>query len=76
MKNLDELPPVLTVDEVASVLRISRGAAYESIRRGDIPALHVGRTIRVARSVIAGLLEDRHADPPTAPRGAVLCPRA
>lgn len=54
--DLRGLPAVLTVEEVAHALRIGRGAAYEAIRRGDIPALRFGRTIRVSREALAELL--------------------
>ena len=47
----------LTVAEVAGVLRISRGAAYEAIRSGALPgAIRIGRTIRVPKSAVAQLL--------------------
>lgn len=40
----------LTVPEVAAILRISRGAAYEAARTGALPGvLHFGRTIRISR---------------------------
>jgi excisionase family DNA binding protein len=45
--SLADLPPVLTVDEAAKILRLSRGSAYEGCRTGAIPCLRVGRTIRV-----------------------------
>lgn len=47
---LDELPPVLTVDEARRVLRIGRRQLYRAIARHDVPALKVGRTIRIPRS--------------------------
>ena len=52
----DDLPMVLTVEEVARVLRIGRGAAYEAVRRGDIPSLRLGRSIRVSRHAVLALL--------------------
>jgi excisionase family DNA binding protein len=36
-----------TVDEVASMLRISRNAAYDMIAKKVIPSVKVGRLIRV-----------------------------
>lgn len=56
MNSLDELPPVLTVEEVAKVLRIGRSAAYDAIRAGAIPHLRLGRQIRVPRCKLAALL--------------------
>lgn len=47
----------LTVDEVASVLGISRKAAYESIHSGRIPALRVSsKRIVVPRDALNELL--------------------
>ena len=39
----------LTVDEAATILGISRTTAYESVRRGEIPARRFGRRVVVLR---------------------------
>jgi excisionase family DNA binding protein len=54
-----ELPLVLTVEEVARALRVSRGSAYEAIRCGDIPSVRIGRGIRVPRHALAALLGEQ-----------------
>ena len=59
----DELPLVLTVEEAARVLRISRGAAYEAVRTGELPAVRIGRTLRVPRHRIADLLGEKEVAP-------------
>lgn len=47
------LPLALTVEEVAKLLRISRGAAYQAVRRGELPGVvRVGRTLRVSRDAV------------------------
>jgi excisionase family DNA binding protein len=38
-----------TVDEVARLLGISRSGAYDSIARGEIPSLNIGRRVLVPR---------------------------
>ena len=38
-----------TVDEVASLLGISRSGAYDSIARAEIPSLNIGRRVLVPR---------------------------
>ena len=58
----DQLPAFLRVEEAAHILRISRSAAYEQAnawlatdgRRG-LPAIRVGRSLRVPRAVIERL---------------------
>lgn len=56
-KSLDELPDVLTVDEVASVLRVARSSVYESVRDGSIPALHIRRRVVIPKQAVSRLLE-------------------
>ena len=41
---------VLTVDEIAARLEISRGLAYEAVRRGEIPSIRVGGRILIPRA--------------------------
>jgi excisionase family DNA binding protein len=57
--DLCDLPPVLTVEEAAKVLRISRGSAYESVRAGGIPSIRIGRTIRVPRQALLSMLGEQ-----------------
>ena len=49
---LDNAPDLLTVPEAAALLRISRNAAYEAVRRGDLPSLHIGRSVRVPKAAL------------------------
>jgi excisionase family DNA binding protein len=62
--SLDELPDVLTVEEAAGILRVSRGAAYELARqwresggRHGLPVVTLGRSLRVPRDALRRLLE-------------------
>jgi excisionase family DNA binding protein len=45
-----------TVPEVAELLGISRSSAYECVRRGEIPALTLGRRVVIAKAAIDALL--------------------
>ena len=45
-----------TVPEVAELLGISRSSAYECVRRGEIPALTLGRRVVIAKATIDVLL--------------------
>lgn len=42
-------PLTYTVEEVAALLGIARGVAYEAVRNGSIPATRVGRRWLVPR---------------------------
>jgi excisionase family DNA binding protein len=45
-----------TVEEAAVALGISRAFAYDAVRRGEIPAIRIGRRILVPRSALKLLL--------------------
>jgi excisionase family DNA binding protein len=56
--NLADLPPVLTVEEFAAAMRLSRGSAYEFVRQGGVRHVRCGRSIRIPRSAVLELLGD------------------
>jgi len=45
-----------TVEEAAEMLGISRTFAYEAVRRGELPAIRIGRRLLVPRAALARLL--------------------
>lgn len=57
--NLNDLPLTLRVEEVAEILRIGRGSAYELIRCGRLHAIRMGRRILVPRSSLESFFDKR-----------------
>lgn len=49
--------PVLTVREAAAVLGVNVKTLYNEIHEQRFPAIHLGRVIRIARSVVSSFLE-------------------
>lgn len=49
----------LKVPEVAKELRIARSRAYELVADGDIPAVKIGRSVRVSRKELDRWLENQ-----------------
>ena len=49
---------VLTVEEARQKLGISRGLAYEAIRRGVIPSLRIGRRILIPYAGLKRIIEE------------------
>jgi excisionase family DNA binding protein len=48
-----ELPPTITVDELAVLLRVERKSAYAAVARGEIPGVRrIGRAIRICRDAV------------------------
>jgi excisionase family DNA binding protein len=56
----------LTVAEAAELLGISRGLAYEAVRRGEISSLQIGHRILVPRAAIMKMLD---VGPPASSQG-------
>ncbi len=55
MENIRQCATV-TVSEAALIVGIGRMAAYEAVRRGDIPSLRIGRRIVVPRAALERML--------------------
>ncbi len=68
--HVEQLPLMLTVPEVAQILRIGRNEACAAVADGSLPSVRIGRTIRVPRNSLAALL----GTPPDAPRPYVNGP--
>lgn len=47
---------VITVNEAAVMLRISRGAAYEAAKRKQIPTIRIGRRLLVPLAALERML--------------------
>jgi excisionase family DNA binding protein len=63
-ERIEDLPLVLTVEEVAAALRVSRTTAYEGVRTGEIPSVRIGRSIRIPRHMLASYLGVPSEDEP------------
>lgn len=47
--NRDSDPIMLTVTQMAQILKIARGKAYEMVHAGTLPSIRFGRSWRVPR---------------------------
>jgi excisionase family DNA binding protein len=52
-------PTLLTVDEAARFLRISRAKAYGMAQSGELPTVRMGRSVRVRRDRLEAWLDER-----------------
>jgi excisionase family DNA binding protein len=61
----DGWPPLLTVNEVAAVLRTSRKAVYAMVERAQLPGVtRIGRRLLVRRDDLLFWLDERRAASP------------
>lgn len=52
-----DLPEILKPTEVAEFLCIHKNTVYKLIKRGDLPAFRVGKSLRIARRDLFSLCE-------------------
>ena len=50
--------PTLSPVEVAKILGIGKNAVYESVKRGEIPTVGLGRTIRIPTTWVKARLDE------------------
>jgi len=50
--------PTLSPVEVAKILGIGKNAVYESVKRGEIPSVGLGRTIRIPTTWVKARLDE------------------
>lgn len=48
--------PVLTVAETAAILGLGYSTVYELVRRGELPSIKIGGSIRIPRKHIEDLI--------------------
>jgi excisionase family DNA binding protein len=52
---LDDMPELITIEELAIWLGVGRNTAYALVARGEIKSIRLGRLLRVAKSALAEL---------------------
>jgi excisionase family DNA binding protein len=48
--------PTISVEEAARVLGIGRNSAYVAVREGNLPAIKIGRRVRISTAVLRRML--------------------
>ena len=61
-KSFDDLPLMLSVPELASVLGISRAGAYELVKEKGFPSLTIGSRILVPRDKLVAWIDAKSSD--------------
>jgi excisionase family DNA binding protein len=46
----------VSVPEAGAILGLGRNGSYEAVRRGDIPAIRLGKKLRVPKAVLERML--------------------
>ena len=56
MTRLEELPDLVTVEDYGRWAGIGRRQAYESVHRGDVRSIRIGRSLRIPRTSLEALV--------------------
>ena len=56
----DNLPVVLSVQQLADVLQIGRNSAYDLVKSGQIRSIRIGKTIRIPQAALLEYLGKSH----------------
>ena len=56
----ENLPVVLSVQQLAEVLQIGRNSAYDLVKSGQIRSIRIGRTIRIPQAALLEYLGKSH----------------
>jgi excisionase family DNA binding protein len=55
--DFDQLPVVLSVEDLTEILCIGRNTAYDLVRSGKIKSIRVGNQIRITKSALREFLD-------------------
>jgi len=55
---IKDLPMTLTVEEIATILRVGRNTAYRLVQAGDIRCIRCGRKIIIPRESLEKFLSE------------------
>jgi excisionase family DNA binding protein len=60
MTTPETLPEVITVPELAALLRVSKPTAYAAVKRGEIPGLiKIGNCLRLNRAAVLAWMGEK-----------------
>lgn len=60
--DLGSVPPLLTIEDVAGILRLSKTSVYRLVERRELPFCRVGRNLRFTREDLETYLGARRVD--------------
>ena len=58
-RTINEQPDLMTVAEVAQYLKKGKVYVYNAVREGTIPAIHLGKSVRVHRAALDQWLQSQ-----------------
>ncbi len=60
---MDEQPLLLRAEEAAKLLSLGRSKVFEMLASGELPAVRIGRAVRVPRTALERWVRERSGEP-------------
>ena len=57
IKDYEDLPTILTVEDLMSFLGIGKNSAYNLVRSGRIKSIRIGRQIRISKEAAIAFVQ-------------------
>ncbi len=58
MKNINEYPEVITVEQMCEILHIGKFKAYELLKSNTIKCMRIGKKFIIPRASVEGLIDN------------------
>ena len=58
IKSIDDLPAILSVEDLMGFLGIGKNSAYSLVRSGQIKSIRIGRQIRITREAVIAFVRN------------------
>ncbi len=65
LRPVDDAPLLLRAEEAARLLGLGRSKVFEMLASGELPAVRVGRAVRVSRASLERWVRDQTGEPET-----------
>ena len=63
-KSATDLPLLLRAEEAAKLLSLGRSTVFQMLATGELPAVRVGRAVRVPRAALEQWVRERSGEAP------------
>lgn len=62
MHSFDDLPQILTSKQAATFMKMAASTAYKLIETGELPAIKIGRSVRILREDLIKFILDHRTE--------------
>ncbi len=72
VRHFNDLPDILTPEEVKEFFKIGRNTVYRMLKEGEIPSVRIGKLYRVPKMMLAEMLGSQYDGADTLPKKGAI----